>query len=222
MTSVFDLVTLTANSASVVFLMQWSGHKTWVKLYWTSHVDSHSFPTIHILEYHSGKLKWHFIIQFSILAWDFEIVLHIYFATCIFTVNDEGQNSQIYDFQSIWIWYKEHTNIIKYVLSLPLSPTLTKCSYVNLFESHFRIFHLYENTDVTIASEGLKNSCISSALVTFENGGMFIVPCLLLHGISIYRSYQLSRLLRHVKNTEELYILTEIPKSIVVKNWNCL
>lgn len=112
----------------------------------------------------------------------------------------------------------------------PPSPNVNM-SYVNLFESHSRIFHLYENTDVTIASEGLKNSCISSALVTFENGGMFIVPCLLLHGISIYRSYQLSRLLRHVKNTEELFsprslkallLKIEIASKTIEKNNNKL
>jgi hypothetical protein len=45
------------------------------------------------------------------------------------------------------------------------------------FTSRSRIFHLYG--DITIASEGLQNLGLCSALRTFEQGGIFIVPHLL-------------------------------------------
>jgi hypothetical protein len=45
------------------------------------------------------------------------------------------------------------------------------------FTYRSRIFHLYG--DVTIASEGLQNFGLSSALKAFEQGGIFIVPHLL-------------------------------------------
>jgi hypothetical protein len=45
------------------------------------------------------------------------------------------------------------------------------------FTSRSRIFHLYE--DVTIAGEGLQNLGLCSALMAFEQGGIFIVPYLL-------------------------------------------
>jgi hypothetical protein len=51
-----------------------------------------------------------------------------------------------------------------------------------LFRS--RIFHLYG--DVTIAGEGLQNSGLCSALMDFEQGGIFIVPHLLWHGASVF------------------------------------
>jgi hypothetical protein len=43
-------------------------------------------------------------------------------------------------------------------------------------------FHLYG--DVTIAGRGLQNLGLYSALRTFEQGGIFIVPHLLWHGAS--------------------------------------
>jgi hypothetical protein len=48
------------------------------------------------------------------------------------------------------------------------------------FTSRSRIFHLHE--DVTIASEGLQNLGLCSALRAFEQEGIFIVPHLLWHG----------------------------------------
>jgi hypothetical protein len=52
------------------------------------------------------------------------------------------------------------------------------------FTSRSRIFHLYG--DVTIAGEGLQNLGLCSALRTFEQGGIFIVPHLLWHGTSVF------------------------------------
>jgi hypothetical protein len=40
-----------------------------------------------------------------------------------------------------------------------------------------RIFYFYG--DVTIANEGLQNSSLCSALMAFEQGGIFIMPHLL-------------------------------------------
>jgi hypothetical protein len=45
------------------------------------------------------------------------------------------------------------------------------------FTSCARIFHLYE--DVTIAGEALQNLGLCSALMAFEQGGIFFVPHLL-------------------------------------------
>jgi hypothetical protein len=53
------------------------------------------------------------------------------------------------------------------------------------FMSLSRIFHLYR--EVTIASEGLQNLGLCSALRAFEQGGIFIVPHLLWHGTSVFR-----------------------------------
>jgi hypothetical protein len=44
--------------------------------------------------------------------------------------------------------------------------------------------HLYEH--VTIAGEGLQNLGLCSALKAFEQRGIFIVPPLLWHGISVF------------------------------------
>jgi hypothetical protein len=52
------------------------------------------------------------------------------------------------------------------------------------FTSRLRIFHLY--VDVTIASEGLQNLGLCSALRAFEQGGIFHVPHLLWHGTSVF------------------------------------
>jgi hypothetical protein len=52
------------------------------------------------------------------------------------------------------------------------------------FTSRSRIFHLYG--DVTIASEGLQNLGLCSALRVFEQGGIFIVPHLLCHDASVF------------------------------------
>jgi hypothetical protein len=43
--------------------------------------------------------------------------------------------------------------------------------------SHLKIFHLYGY--IAIASEGLQNLGLCSALRAFEQGGIFIVPHLL-------------------------------------------
>jgi hypothetical protein len=51
------------------------------------------------------------------------------------------------------------------------------------FTFRSRIFHLYG--DVSIASGGLQNLGLSSALRAFEHGGIFIVPHLLWHGASV-------------------------------------
>jgi hypothetical protein len=53
-----------------------------------------------------------------------------------------------------------------------------------LFFYRSRIFHLYG--DVTITGEGLQNLGLCSALRTFEQGGIFILPHLLWHGASVY------------------------------------
>jgi hypothetical protein len=47
-----------------------------------------------------------------------------------------------------------------------------------------RSFHLYG--DFTITDEGLQNLGLCSALKTFEQGGMFIMPYLLWHGVSVF------------------------------------
>jgi hypothetical protein len=46
------------------------------------------------------------------------------------------------------------------------------------------MFHLYG--DVTIASGGLQNLGLCSALRAFEQGGIIIVPHLLWHGTSVF------------------------------------
>jgi hypothetical protein len=56
------------------------------------------------------------------------------------------------------------------------------CNYG--FTSRSRIFHLYG--DVTIAGEGLQNLGLWSALRTFEQGRIFIVPHLMWHGASFF------------------------------------
>jgi hypothetical protein len=61
-------------------------------------------------------------------------------------------------------------------------------SYLNYcFTSRSRIFHLYG--DITIAGEGLQNLGLCSALRAFEQGWIFIVPHLLWHGASVFRSH---------------------------------
>jgi hypothetical protein len=52
------------------------------------------------------------------------------------------------------------------------------------FTSRSRIFHLYG--DVTITGEGLQNLVLCSALMAFEQGGIFIVPHPLRHGASVF------------------------------------
>jgi hypothetical protein len=52
------------------------------------------------------------------------------------------------------------------------------------FTSRSRIFHLYGN--VTITGQGLQNLGLCSALRTFHQGGIFIVPHLLWHGTSVF------------------------------------
>jgi hypothetical protein len=52
------------------------------------------------------------------------------------------------------------------------------------FTSRSRIFHLYG--DVTIAGEGLRNLGLCTALRTFEEGGIFIVPHMLWHVTSVF------------------------------------
>jgi hypothetical protein len=57
------------------------------------------------------------------------------------------------------------------------------------FTSRSRIFHSYG--DGTITSEGLQNLGlrVCSALRAFEQGGIFVVPHLLWHGTSFFRSH---------------------------------
>jgi hypothetical protein len=52
------------------------------------------------------------------------------------------------------------------------------------FTSRSRIFHLYG--DITITGEGLQNLGLCSALRAFEQGGIFIVPHLLWHRVSVF------------------------------------
>jgi hypothetical protein len=52
------------------------------------------------------------------------------------------------------------------------------------FTSRSRNFHLYG--DVTTAGEGLQNLGLCSALRAFEQGGIFIVPHALWHGVSVF------------------------------------
>jgi hypothetical protein len=52
------------------------------------------------------------------------------------------------------------------------------------FKSRPRIFHLHG--DVTIDGEGLQNLGLCLAVKAFEQGGIFIVPHLLWHGISAF------------------------------------
>ena len=52
------------------------------------------------------------------------------------------------------------------------------------FAFRSRMFHLYG--DVTIANGGLQNLGLCSALSAFEQGGIFIMPCLLWHGTSVF------------------------------------
>jgi hypothetical protein len=52
------------------------------------------------------------------------------------------------------------------------------------FTSCSKFFHLYG--DVTVAGEGLQNLGLCSALMAFEQGGIFIVPHLLRHGTSVF------------------------------------
>jgi hypothetical protein len=70
------------------------------------------------------------------------------------------------------------------------------------FTSCSRIFHL--RGDVTINGEGLQNLGLCSALMALEQGGIFIVPHLLWHGVSVFsglirRTAPFSRLLRHTR-----------------------
>jgi hypothetical protein len=59
-----------------------------------------------------------------------------------------------------------------------------------IFTFRWRIFPLYG--DVTIASEGLLNLSLCSVLEAFEQGGIFIVPHLLWHGLGgfFFRSHR--------------------------------
>jgi hypothetical protein len=53
-----------------------------------------------------------------------------------------------------------------------------------LFYVPLKNFHLCG--DVSITGEGLQNLDLCSALRAFEQGGIFIVPYLLLHGASVF------------------------------------
>jgi hypothetical protein len=55
------------------------------------------------------------------------------------------------------------------------------------FTPRSRIFDLYG--DVTTAGEGLQNLGLCSALRAFEQGTIFIMPHLLWHGTSVFRSH---------------------------------
>jgi hypothetical protein len=59
----------------------------------------------------------------------------------------------------------------------------------NKFVCLFTVLHLHLYRDVTFAGEhgeGLQNLGLCSALRAFEQGGIFIVPHLLLHGTSLF------------------------------------
>jgi hypothetical protein len=73
--------------------------------------------------------------------------------------------------------------------------------YIYSFTSRSRIFHLYG--DVTIADEGLPNLGLCSALSAFEQRGIFIVPQLLSHGISVFRSHPKDRPIQSPFTTHE-------------------
>jgi hypothetical protein len=59
--------------------------------------------------------------------------------------------------------------------------------------SRSRMFHLYG--DVTTAGEGLQNLGLCSALMVFEQGGIFIMPLLRCNGASgfLIASYDTQR-----------------------------
>jgi hypothetical protein len=65
-------------------------------------------------------------------------------------------------------------------------------------------FHLHVYRDVTIASEGLQTLGLCSALRAFEQGGIFIVPHVLIRSTTPF-----DRLLRHTRGCEGR-ILTQI------------
>jgi hypothetical protein len=73
-----------------------------------------------------------------------------------------------------------HTEFDWWLLHLPDIDWLIIYS----FTSRSRIFHLYG--DITITGEGLQNLGLCSALRSFEQGGIFIVPHLSWHGTSVF------------------------------------
>jgi hypothetical protein len=59
----------------------------------------------------------------------------------------------------------------------------------NVFCMPYSFFFSLIYGDNTIASEELQIEGICSALRVFEQGGIFSVPCMLLHGVSISQSH---------------------------------
>jgi hypothetical protein len=81
---------------------------------------------------------------------------------------------------------KHLINLYWYILSLPKrkEEVLNFWLIIYSLTSRSRIFHLYE--DITIASEGLQNLGLCSALGAFEQGGIFIVQHLLWHRALVF------------------------------------
>jgi hypothetical protein len=73
---------------------------------------------------------------------------------------------------------KSINNTIQYI-SKKCVFVFSQC-HIYFFTSHLRIVHIYG--DVITAGEGLQNLGLCSAFRTYEQGGIFIVPHLLLHG----------------------------------------
>jgi hypothetical protein len=67
---------------------------------------------------------------------------------------------------------------------VPVNVKNLNLSYIYSVTSRSIIFHIYGN--VTIAGEWLQNIGLCWALRTFEQGGIFIVPYLLLHVTSFF------------------------------------
>jgi hypothetical protein len=80
--------------------------------------------------------------------------------------------------QITYIW-KGSSKIVEYVFN-----SMIDWLIIYGFTSRSRIFHLYG--DVTIASEGLQNLGLCSALRAFEQGGIYTVPHLLWHRTSVF------------------------------------
>jgi hypothetical protein len=74
--------------------------------------------------------------------------------------------------------------LIHFFLIFYYPDTLIDWLIIYCFTSRSRIFHLYG--DVTIAGEWLQNLGLCSALMAFEQGGIFIVPHLLWHGALVF------------------------------------
>jgi hypothetical protein len=116
-------------------------------------------------------------------------------------------------FQSVWKVNVLHC--IKEVIDWLIDSLLF---YVALDQFIELLFYVLKNFSLIwrkspLPSEGLQNLGLCSALRVFEQGGIFIMPHLLWHGVSVFlvSSYEppLNRLLRHTRGCGES-ILTRI------------